>query len=324
MKVKRIPVEEAVGHILLHNQAGADGRKLLKKGRRLTASDLPALKSLGKDKVYVAILEADDVSENEAAARLGSLIAGSGVRATTATTGRVNLVAELAGLLKVDIDALLDLNDHPGITLGTIPNNRAVQPKTLLGTIKIIPYGLPKATLIAAEEIANKSTLIEIKPFVVDQAVLITTGSEPARQKVIDGFVPPLRERLASYSVNMVEGPFVAEDEQEIGRALRQALASGAGMVLVAGETSIMDIDDITPRAIRQVGGEIEHYGVPVEPGNLLLLAYCGQIPIVGAPGCARSRSYNVVDMILPRLAAGEHLTRRDLIELGHGGYLKH
>jgi molybdopterin biosynthesis enzyme len=324
VKVKRVQIREAVGHILLHNQAGPDGRKLLKKGQRLTETDLPVLESLERDRVYVAILEAGDVNENEAARRLGSLIAGVGLKATSATTGRVNLVAESTGLFKVDVEALLALNENLGITLGTIPNNTVVQPKTLLGTIKIIPFSVPETRLVEAEKIAAQGVLAELKPFVVSQAVLITTGSEAARQKVIDGFGPSLRDRLASYHTTMVEGPYVAEDEQAISQALRQALDSGGEMILVAGETSVMDIDDITPRAIRTVGGEIIHHGVPVEPGNLLLLAYYDQIPIVGAPGCARSRSYNVVDMVLPRLAAGERLTRRDLLELGHGGYLKH
>jgi molybdopterin biosynthesis enzyme len=121
----------------------------------------------------------------------------------------------------------------------------------------------------------------------------------------------------------MIEGPYVPEDEQKISEALRWALDQGAEMILIAGETSIMDVDDVTPRAIIAVGGEIAHHGVPVEPGNLFLLAYYGDMPIVGAPGCARSKSYNVVDMLLPRLAAGERLTRRDLVELGHGGLLK-
>jgi molybdopterin biosynthesis enzyme len=139
---------------------------------------------------------------------------------------------------------------------------------------------------------------------------------------VIEGFTPALRDRLADYQTEMIEGPYIPEDEHEISEALQWALGSGAEMILIAGETSIMDLDDITPRAIRAIGGEIVHYGVPVEPGNLLLLAYRHEVPIVGAPGCAKSRSYNVVDMVLPRLAAGERLTRRELIELGHGGLL--
>jgi molybdopterin biosynthesis enzyme len=192
----------------------------------------------------------------------------------------------------------------------------------MLGTIKIIPYSVPTVALEAAEALARQTPLVEVKPFVVRRAALITTGSEAAREQVVGSFTPALRDRLAAYNAEMLEGPYVAEDEQEIGEALHWALAGEARLILIAGETSIMDVDDITPRAIRAIGGEIVHHGAPVEPGNLLLLAYYQDIPILGAPGCARSKSHNVVDMILPRLAAGERLTRRDLIELGHGGLL--
>jgi molybdenum cofactor cytidylyltransferase len=323
MKVEKVPLAEAVGHILVHNQARPDGRKILKKGRRLAAEDLATLQELGQAEVYVAILDEADVDENEAARRLGKLMVREGLATSSATTGRVNLLAQVNGLFKVNVEALLEFNDRPDITLATIPNNSLVQPKMIVGTIKIIPYSVPKADLEAAEAVARREPLVEVKPFVVQQAALITTGSTAARTKVVEAFTPALRDRLASYGTTMIEGPYVAEDEQELSEALHWALTSGAGMVLIAGETSIMDTDDITPRAIKAVGGEIVHHGVPVEPGNLMLLAYHHDIPIVGAPGCARSKSYNVVDMVLPRLAAGERLARRDLIELGHGGLLK-
>lgn len=323
MKVEKLPIKKAVGHILLHNQIGQNGRKVIKKGYRLRESDLPVLQSLGREQIYVALLEGGDVDENEAARRLGAVIAGARMKTSSATTGRVNFLAETTGLFKVNIDALLEFNNCAGITLGTIPGNSLVQPQKMLGTLKIIPFYVPQAALKTAEAIAAKDSLVEVKPFVVKQAALITTGSELAKEKVVDTFTSPLRDRLALYQTEMMAGPHVAEDEQEISEALQWALASGAEMILIAGQTSIMDMDDITPRAIKATGGEIVHHGVPVEPGNLLLLAYHGDIPIVGAPGCARSRSYNVVDMVLPRLAAGERLTRRDLLEFGHGGLLK-
>ncbi len=324
MKVDKVPLSEAVGHILLHNQIGPDGRKVLRKGRHLTEADLPKLQSLGQKQVYVAVLADDDIDENEAASRLGKIMAGENMDALTATTGRVNLISTVVGLLKVNSDALFEFNDRAGITLATLANNTPVQPKTIVGTVKIIPYGLPQLDLERAEAVARAEyPLLQVKPFVLGQAVLITTGSEAAREKVIGGFTPALRERLTSYNSNLVEGPYVPEDEAEISEALQWALGSGAQLILIAGETSIMDSDDITPRAIKAVGGEIVQYGVPSEPGNLLLLAYRKGIPIVGAPGCAKSKNYNVVDMILPRLAAGEQLTRRDLIQLGHGGLLK-
>jgi molybdopterin biosynthesis enzyme len=323
VKVTKLPINEAIGHILVHNQAGPDRRKLLKKGHLLTEADLPTLRKLGREQVYVAILEEDDIGENEAARRLGQAMTGAGLTTSSATTGRVNLIAANAGLCKVNVEALLAFNEHPGITLATIPNNSVVQPKTMLGTIKIIPYSVPRTTLERAETVARKNALIEVKPFVIRRAALITTGSDVAREQVVSTFTPALRDRLATYDAEMLEGPYVPEDEQEIGEALQWALASQARLILIAGETSIMDVDDITPRAITAIGGEIVHHGAPVEPGNLLLLAYYRDIPILGAPGCARSKSHNVVDMVLPRLAAGERLTRRDLIELGHGGLLK-
>lgn len=325
MKVEKVSIEEAKGHILVHNQAGADGRRVLRKGHQLQAEDIETLKGLGKQAVYVARLAAEDVEENEAARRVGEALEGSGgLQLTTATTGRVNLMAATAGVFQVNVAGLLALNEIDGITLATIPTRTPVAPKKIVGTIKIIPYAVPHSRVEAAvTAIQEHRPLVEIKPFIVEQAALITTGSEAAREKVVNSFTPALRERLAAYGTTLLEGPYVAEDEQAIGEALHWALDSGAKMILIAGETSVMDGDDLTPQAIRAIGGEIVHHGVPVEPGNLLLLAYCQDIPIVGAPGCARSKSHNVVDQLLPRLATGERLTRRDLIELGHGGYLQ-
>jgi molybdenum cofactor cytidylyltransferase len=324
MKVEKVPVDKAPGHILLHNQMGHEGRRVLKKGHLLSEDDVSTLRELGKDEVYVAMLAQDDVAENEAARRIGDIVRTEHIETSTATTGRVNLLATSSGLFKVNQAGLLALNDRASITLATIANNTPVRPKKIVGTIKIIPYGVPEAELEAAAAVTRQeSPLVDIKPFVVGRAALITTGSETAREKVVGSFTPALRERLAGYDTEMIEGPYVPENEADIGEALQWALGSGVGMILVAGETSIMDADDITPRAIKAIGGEIVHHGVPVEPGNLFLLAYRESIPIVGAPGCAKSKSYNVVDMVLPRLAAGERLSRRDLIELGHGGLLK-
>ncbi len=322
MKVKKLPTGDAVNQILLHNQFGPDGRKSLKKGQRLTEADVAGLQAINHPTVYVAILAADDVGENEAAARLGQIIARSGLKSTPATTGRVNLLAGSTGLLKVNVEQLLAFNEINGLTLATLPTHTPVQPQTLVGTIKIIPYAVSQANLAAAEIIAREADLIQVKPFIIKQAALITTGSPVARQKVLDSFVPALQERLAGYGTEMVVGPYVPEDETEISRALLEALNNGAEMILVAGETSIMDENDITPQAIKAIGGEIIQYGLPVEPGNLMLLAYHGHVPLVGAPGCAKSKSHNVVDLVLPRLVAGERLTRRDLLQLGHGGLL--
>lgn len=324
MQVKRVALNQATGHILLHNHVGRDGRRLISKGRHLTEEDVAKLAAAGRDEIYVAVLDPADVDENEAARRLGAVISAGLVRITKASTGRVNLIAEQLGLCKVKADALLTLNEIDGLTLATIRDNTVVEPNNVLATLKIIPYAVPEAALQQAETVAQTHfPLVEVKPFTLKRAVLIMTGSQNSADKIRNSFVPALQERLHFYYTDLVVGPYVAEEEAEIREALQWALAEQAEMILVAGETSVMDRDDITPRAIKAIGGELVHHGVPVEPGNLLMVAYYGDIPIVGAPGCARSKNYNVVDMVLPRLIAGERLTRRDLAELGYGGYLK-
>lgn len=324
MKVEKVPIEQAVGHILIHNQVDPTGRRVLRKGRLLQAEDVATLQALGHTEVYIGRLAEADIDENEAAYRLGAALGQPHLQRSTARTGRVDLTAGAAGIFKVNSAGLLALNDINGVAVATLADNSQVSLNQPIGTIKIIPYALPQVDLEQAEAIIHQNQpLIELRPFSMKNACLITTGSPASHQKVVESFTPALRNRLATYNVELVEGPYVAEDETVIAKSLREALDSAVGMVLIAGETSIMDLDDITPRAIKAVGGEVVHHGVPVEPGNLLLLAYWGQTPIVGAPGCARSNQFNVVDMVLPRLASGERLSRRDLAALGHGGYLK-
>ncbi|MCB0164821.1 MAG: molybdopterin-binding protein, partial [Anaerolineae bacterium] len=168
MKVIKVSVNEAIGHVLIHNQAGPDGRRVLRKGTILTPADAETLLSLGQMEVYVAVMAEDDIHEDEAARRLGDLLAESGLTISNAATGRVNLIAETSGLFKVDVEGLLAFNDRPAITLATVSNNTPVQPKKVLGTIKIIPYSVPQAELEAAEAMGRTyHPLVAVKPFVV-------------------------------------------------------------------------------------------------------------------------------------------------------------
>ena len=311
MQVKTVFIEEAIGHIALHNQIGPNGKKLISKGHQLTEQDIAALKTFGQTEIYIAVLADDDLNENEAAHQLSQAINvhTTKINLSKASTGRVNFIANTAGLIKINIEKLMALNEIGGITLATIYNNSIVTPRKVIGTLKIIPYAVPKPSIEAAIEIVQKSEpLLSIKPFVVSQTVLITTGSEPVKEKIIGSFRTGLEPRLANYECELIIGSYVPTKEDPISAALSEALEAGAEMIILAGETSIMDQDDIIPRAIKAIDGEITHYGVGVEPGNLFMLAYCGDIPIVGAPGCARSKGYNIVDIILPRLVAGERV----------------
>lgn len=323
MQLRVVPVEQAVGRILVHNVADETGRKAFSKGHVVRQEDLDRLVRLGQREAYVAQLEPGDVHEDEAAARLAAVVTGAGVALGRATTGRVNLHAVHRGLLRVNADAVGRINDLDGLTVATLRDNTVVGEKQMVATIKIIPFAVPDASLGQAEAIGRESPgAVKVSPMRQTDVALVLTGSDAARLRVFQAFEKPIRDRVEELGSRMMSVAYVAEDEAAIAEAVSAAVERGAGLVILAGETSIMDADDITPRGIRRAGGHVEHYGAPVEPGHLLLLAYRGQVPILGAPGCARSRHHNVVDLILPRLLAGERLTRADIVALGVGGLM--
>lgn len=328
MRLATVALEEAVGHILRHNISDDHGRKAFAKGRLIQADDLSRLQELGHTSLRVAILEEDDAHENEAAQRLAAAISGPGVNATVAHAARANLQALYPGPLAIDIERLYAINNLDGLTIATRRNHSAVQERQILATIKVIPFAVPKSLLEEAEKIASAGPpIIQVLPLTVLEVGVILVASARARQRIESVVFPAIEGRVAALQAAVVQTHVVAPDEQAIGDALNELRHAGVGLIIVAGETSIMDQDDVTPQAIRLAGGRIEHYGAPVEPGNLLLLAYFDApqlepLPILGAPGCVRSRDTNIVDLLLPRLLAGEQVRRADIISLGHGGLL--
>ena len=323
MRLVNIPIDQSIGAILIHNIMDADGHKALAKGHLVRAEDVDTLRALGKQTVYAAVLDRDDVREDDAAARLARAVAGDEIESSKPSGGRVNFYATQHGLLRVNADALTRINALTGITLATIPRYVSVAPKKMIATLKTIGLALPAATLRAAEEIVRGSgAVLTIAQVQNQKAAIILTGSANGKAKVQATFTPPIRARVEELGAQVIAEDYVAEDEGAIADAIEQAARAGAQMIILAGETSVMDADDITPRGIQRAGGAIELYGAPVEPGNLLLLAYRGAVPILGAPGCIKSRETNVCDLILPRLVAGERVTRADVIALAEGGLL--
>jgi molybdopterin biosynthesis enzyme len=318
-----LAIDQALGHILRHNLSSADGRKALPKGRRLRAEDLLVLRELGLDHVRVAVLEAGDVHEDAAARRLAAAICGGGVAASTAVHSRVNLLAEADGIVRVDIEALLAINAIEGLTVATLARHSLVRQHKRVATIKIIPFAVPEADLVRAETIGRAAAgVVAIQPLRSLRVGVLLVGSVSARHRIEQGILPAIEARIVELGSVLLVVRFVAPDEYDIAEALGDLVVAGAELIIAAGETSIMDRDDVTPQGIQLAGGRIEHYGAPVEPGNLLLLAYLGDLPVLGAPGCVRSRDTNIVDLLLPRLLAGEQLASRDIIALGHGGLL--
>ncbi|MBC8161275.1 MAG: molybdopterin-binding protein [Roseiflexaceae bacterium] len=319
--------EQAVGHILRHNIADQQGRKALHKGRKIGAGDVATLRELGVEAVPVAVFEPGDVHEDEAARQVAAAIMGAHVRASAPAASRVNLFAEAAGVVQIDAAGLLRMNGIDGVTVATLRSHTRAAAGARLATIKIIPFAIPQAALAEVAAIGQAHTpIVALRPLHSQRVAVVLVGSGAARERIADGVYPAIEQRVAELGSYVQTPRYAAADEYVVAAAILAALEANPALIIVAGETSIMDRDDVTPRAIRLAGGRIEHYGAPVEPGNLLLLAYLERagktVAILGAPGCVRSRNVNIVDVLLPRLLTGELVTRSDIIELGHGGLL--
>lgn len=322
MKLTHLPISESIGGILIHNIADRTGRKALPKGHQLRAEDLDKLASLGLETVFVGVLETGDLRENQAAERIASAVSGDNISLSAASGGRVNLHSTTRGVFYVH--PLLDqVNSFPGITVATIPAHSIVEPRKMVATVKTIGLAIPEETVAGVEAICRETQgILAVRPMRQLKVAVILSGSQEAKDRVERTFISPIQSRVEDLQGVILSLEYVEHESEPIAEAIRRALAGGADCVIIAGETSIMDEGDVTPEGIRLAGGKIETFGAPVEPGNLLLLAYAGQVPIIGAPGCVKSRDTNVVDLILPRLFAGEHLARRDIIALANGGLL--
>jgi molybdenum cofactor cytidylyltransferase len=278
--------------------------------------------------VYVAAPGDDDVGEDQAALRIAEAVHGPGLRVPGAAAGRANLLATSLGLLRVDGARLVRVNEVDGVTLATLKGASVVRPGQLAATLKVIPYAVPEARVRAAEAAAREGgPLLRVDALPARRVGLLLCAAPAARDRVTAAFDPTLRARVEALGSSLREARHLSlEDERgelALAEALREEAGTGAGLILIAGETAIVDRHDIAPRAIARAGGRVEAFGVPVDPGNLLLLAYLGAVPVLCAPGCARSPRHNVVDVVMPRLLAGDVVTRAELLALGEGGLLE-
>lgn len=326
MHIERVSPNEAVGHILMHSVVDAEGRKAIKKGTRLTTAHAERLRELGVETVEVAVLAPDDVHEDEAAERLAAALTTPTISMTRGVGGRVNLQTRVLGVLRIEPARLLALNAIHGITLATRPNYTVVAPergRQQIATLKIIPYAVPNDLLEAAERLARATPrILDVQPLPTWRVALLISGNPAAHARLRRQFEPPTQTRVQRLGSELATVVCVPHTEHAIAEAAAQLLATHDALI-TAGQTSIMDMDDVPLRALRAVGAEVTVHGAPVEPGNLLGLAYWQGKPILCAPGCAKSLSYNVVDLVLPRLFIGEKLGPREIATLGMGGLLR-
>jgi molybdenum cofactor cytidylyltransferase len=314
---------DAEGAILAHGHR-LPGR-VLKKGAVLDAATLDALRAAGRTEVIAARLEPGDVAENEAAARLAAALGSPGLTAGRAVTGRVNLHATAAGLLRVDamrIDALNLL--HESLTIATLPDATVVAPRDMVATIKVIPFAVPGHVLDAVEAASRDGGPgLVLHPFRGRRVGLVLSELPGLKESVVEGTIEATRARVAGLGGTLLPPLRCAHETAAIAAAVRALLAAGAELVLVAGASATVDRRDVGPAGVVAAGGEILHFGMPVDPGNLICLGRVGSVPALVLPGCARSPKANGIDFVLRRLFADLPLGAAEIMRMGVGGLLK-
>lgn len=319
MEFGPVALDQALGAVLAHSIPLPGGR--LRKGKRLEAADLTALAQAGHQRVTVARLAADDIDEDKAALHLAQALVpdpeAAGLQLQAVGTGRVNILARGPGLARIDAARVHAVNaTDPGITLATLPPWARLEAGTMLATVKIITYAVPGAMLARACSTGHDA--LSLVPPVLAQASLIQTS-------VGDTPPPPKGERaiaarLHRLGVALRESRTIAHDEPALATALREARGD---LLLVLTGSATSDPHDVAPQALRRAGGSVAHFGMPVDPGNLLFVGALGDRPVIGLPGCARSPALNGADWVMERVICGVPVSAQDIMQMGVGGLLK-
>jgi molybdenum cofactor cytidylyltransferase len=320
MKFGPVPPRDALGATAVHTIR--QGALVLKKGTLIGPAEVAALEAAGIKDVVVARLEPGDVSEDKAAAEIAKAVAGPRVHVDRAFTGRANLFAEVAGVLVVDKAAIDRLNRvDEAITFATLPAFKPVVEGEMIATVKIIPFATSETSLQAALAAAAKP-FIHVAPYKIKKVGVVSTLLPGLATKVVEKTLRVTQERLAPAGASIVAERRVPHEQGAVAKAVDEVLGGGAELVVVFGASAIADRRDVIPAAVEAIGGRIEHFGMPVDPGNLMLIGQARGQPILGAPGCARSPKENGFDWILMRLLAGLPVSREDVTGLGVGGLL--
>ncbi|MZP30054.1 molybdopterin-binding protein [Heliobacterium undosum] len=324
MKQRKVPVDEALGMVIPHDltKIVRDEYKgpAFRKGHVIKPEDIPELQKMGKAHIFALELEPGEIHEDDAGLRIAQAAAGKNVLTGGPKESRVNLTSAVRGLLKVNVAALLALNELEDVVFSCLSNHTPVEAGELLAATKVIPLVVPEQTVLDAETLCETmGKIIEVVPYQAPKAGIVVTGGEVYHKRIKDAFGPVLREKLQSYGGSVFPVAYAPDEAGAIAEQIDLLADQGAELILVSGGMSV-DPDDVTPQGIRLSGAKVEKYGAPVLPGAMFLLAYKGEIPIIGMPACGMYFRITVLDLVLPRLFAGERLRRADIIALSHGG----
>ena len=322
--MKLIRTEEAEGHVLCHDITqiikGVTKDARFRKGHIVIKEDIPVLLSLGKDNLYVWEKDESMYHENEAAEILKEVCINKNMSASSVKEGKIELTAQCDGLFRVDVERLDAVNDIDQVMIATRHTNTPVKAgDKLLGT-RVIPLVIKKEKMEEVKKIVGNSPLCELFPYKKQKAGIITTGNEVFYGRIQDTFTPVVVKKLEEYGIEVVEHITLGDEKEKITEAILQMKQRGCNLIVTTGGMSV-DPDDQTPGAIKATGAEVISYGAPVLPGAMFCLAYFEDgTAVMGLPGCVMYAKTTIFDLILPRVAAGVPVTRKDLTRLGHGG----
>ncbi|MCL2563048.1 MAG: molybdopterin-binding protein [Oscillospiraceae bacterium] len=321
--MKRLPVEQAIGEILCHDMTAIrDGFKgvAFKRGHVIRAQDIPVLRSMGKAHIYIWEPGAGEVHEDEAGYAGAVALAGDGITISGPAEGRYTLTAKRDGLFTVDSSALKALNAVPDYTAATLPGNTSVRAGDRVAGVRIVPLVTARkhAETVAALSDA-RGPILSIRPYLPLKVGIIITGSEVYHGLIQDRFEPILRTKIAPFGGKILGVTKCPDDVTAIRTTADAFLAEGADLILFTGGMSV-DPDDRTPTAIRATGAEVVVQGVPIQPGNMLMLAYLGETALIGVPGATMHNQTTSLDIVLPRIFVGDRLRAADFESVGEGG----
>ena len=325
--MKCVKTQDAVGHVLCHDitQIIKDIKKetAFRKGHIVTEEDIPVLLSLGKDNLYIWEKTEGILHENEAAEYLRDICMNENMIQSEVKEGKIELIAEIDGLLKIDVDKLRAVNSLGEMMIATRHTNTTVKKGDKLVGTRIIPLLIEQEKMEKAKEVAGDRPILSLIPFKKKKVGIVTTGNEVFYGRIKDTFGPVVAEKVKEFGADVIGQTIVNDDMEKITKAVEEFIEQGADMVLCTGGMSV-DPDDKTPGAIKNTGARIVSYGAPVLPGAMMLLAYYEkdgrELPIVGLPGCVMYAKRTVFDLVLPRLMADDMVTSDDLAGLGLGG----
>jgi molybdenum cofactor synthesis domain-containing protein len=324
MQFRTVEVQQAVGMVLCHDITrivrGESKGPLFRKGHVVRVEDIPHLLNVGKEHLYVYEINDAFVHEDDAALRIALATAGENIRLEGPKEGKIELLSTIDGLVKVDIDNLYRINDEEQMMFASIHNNRYVKAGAKLAGTRIIPLVIDARKIKHVEEMCLlNGPILRVLPTKALKTGIVTTGSEVFHGRIVDAFGPVLQKKSTDYGFTILRQAIVDDSVEQIADAIHGLLAEGAELILVTGGMSV-DPDDLSPTGIKAAGGHVVTYGAPALPGAMLMLAYIGDVPILGLPGCVMYHGASVFDLVLPRLLAGESLKKSDIVALGHGG----